>query len=494
MKKCALIIALLAAVLIMLFLSACGKKESSGVQYEIVDGKVVEVGSGGQNAPSASASSSAGDVIFVPGNADIAPAAHVPVQVFSEDEVSVSVSQAGNGDISLISDGQAFSADEDYNSLTADNSAMLEKLRTAMNAATDACRDVYASADKGTNMNVTLSANTVARMVSAIGSAGYSATDSLGNANMSVWEQMDEFGQSAMQSNENTNGIYFTVYTDGHVSGFNLAREAGAWHVYSMSCAWEDDYSTRIYSEGRYAVGKVRYTDKGWLIYSRDTSDFDENQKANTDSYVMIRVKPYDSELRALCERYVSPVGYFENNLFTTDWSTANLGPIDFNSLYAYLFGMYNGTQQLTSYNIRSYYKAVGGTRLYVVPTETFEKTVSAYFSIDPSTLKNISDYSYKYGGYLFLGYNRDYYNVTPRTPKPEVVDAAYNPDGTITMTVDAVNAWYGTDRAFRHTLTVRPGNYGFSYISNTLVQDGGNILPENKLSYMLDVEETKLD
>ena len=473
MKRTKFEIAVLCALIFML--PGCGREKSEGARYEIVDGKVVEI----------TGEEKKDDVIFVP-NAQQAPAQ-------TEEEISVSVAQAGSSDVSYVTDGQAFSTDEDYNSLTGDNSAMLEKLRTAMNAAADACREVYASADKGTTMNVTLSRSAVAEMIGAIGSAGYSAVDNLGEFNMSAWETIDEFGKNAVLSRDNVNGIYFTVYTDGHLSGFNLAREAGVWHVYSMSAAWEDDFSIRIYSEGRYAVGTVNYTDRGWLIYSRDTSDFDENQKANTDSYVMLRVKPYDSELRALCERYVSPIGYFENNLFITDWSTANLGPVDFNSLYAALFGMYNGTQKLDSYNIRNYYRAVGGTRLYLVPTDTFEKTVSAYFSIDSATLKNISDYSNKYGGYLFLGYDRDYYNVTPRTPKPEVIDCVYNSDGTITMTVDAVNPWYGTDRAFQHVLTVRPGSSGFSYISNTLVQDEGNILPEQKISAMLDVEKTKL-
>ena len=207
----------------------------------------------------------------------------------------------------------------------------------------------------------------------------------------------------------------------------------------------------------------------------------------------MVRILPLDSEMRTLCKRYVEPVGYFENNLFTTDWNEGNMGPIDFNSLYSYVFGLYNGTDMLSSYNVRNYYKAVQGTKLYLIPEDIFENNTTVYFNIDRSALKNISDYSAQLGGYFFLGYNRDYYNVTPRTPSPEVVDYSYNTDGTITLTVDAVNKWYGTDRAFRHTLVVRPTDgVSFRYVSNTLQQDPGNILPPMKLSEMLNVELTK--
>ena len=62
-------------------------------------------------------------------------------------------------------------------------------------------------------------------------------------------------------------------------------------------------------------------------------------------------------------------------------------------------------------------------------------------------------------------------------------------------MIVDAVNPWYGTDKAFRHELTVRPGNgSSFTYVSNKLYDDPSNILPAQKLSDMLNVEREKLN
>ena len=395
-----------------------------------------------------------------------------------------------------VSDGAAMNnfADEEYNSLSKADSSVISALKDTLASAADACREIYLNADKGGGVNVSLGSSDVYKMVTACGQAGITARDYLGDYSMSCWEALDEFGKSTYISEANVSGSYVDIYSDGHMSAFTLSRESGVWHLYGVSGDWEEDGSFRTFSEGRYSVGGVTYTEKGWLIYTRNTSDFDENQKKNTDSYTMLRVVPRDETCSALCARYVEPIGYLENNLFITDWSNANLGPIDFNSLYAYLFAMYNGTDMLSSYNVRNYYRAYNNTRLYVVPTDTFETVVRTWFSIDPSTLKAISDFSYSAGGYFFLGYNRDYYNVSPRTPEPEVVDYSYNSDGSVTMTVDAVNSWYGTDCAFRHILTVMPTKNGFMYVSNDLIEDENNILPQQLLSEMLDVEKTKLD
>ena len=471
MKKFRLILFIFSCLL----LCGCGKSEKSDrPQYEVIDGQVVKI------------DGESGEYSIVPDyrNEDAA--------------VSMTPENAQGDDSSVeITDGTAVSMEnfsqEEYNSLSSADTGKVGELKDTLLKAADACRDTYSNADKGSALNVDLSRSVIAAMVSDISSVGIPCTDSLGNCNMQSWEMLDEFGKSIYITSGYISGTYVLVYPDGHLTGFCLSRESGIWHLLAVSGEWEDDDSLRFFSEGRYSVGGVNYTRKGWLIYSRNTSDFDANQKANTGEYTMVRVLPYNSDYRALCERYVEPIGYFENNLFITDWSQANFGPVDFNSLYAYIFGMYNGTDMLSSYNVRSYYKAYRNTRLYVVPTDIFENNVGCYFNIDNSTLKAISDYSYDAGGYFFLGYNTDYYNVTPRTPSPEVTDVTYNSDGSLTLTVDAVNKWYGTDCAFTHKLTVMPTKTGFYYVSNELIRNENNILPENKLSGLLDVEKEKL-
>lgn len=465
MKKLVFVLALL---LTFSFLAAgCGKKDNKP-QYEVVDGHIVEVGT------DAAAGDDAGDDALDNASDYTASPQH----------------QAGEHSVGSVSDGVSYSGfgDEEYNTIDQTDGVKISSLEDKLNQAVEACREIYENADKGGGVNVSLSDSSVYEMISALGQSGFSAVDSRGEFNMVNYEQMDDFGMSASLPG-NTEGTYFVVYPDGHLSLFDLYRENSDWHLISMSYSWD---SSHIYSKGRYAIGGVKYTLKGWLIYTRDTTDFDDNQKANTGEYTMVRVLPYDQTCRDLCRKYVEPVGYLENNLFTTTWSEANFGPIDFNSLYSYIFAMCNGTDMLSSYNVRTYYKSVAGTRLYLIPTYWFELNTQTYFNIDSTALKGISDYSYELDGYFFLGYNRDYYNVTPRTPKPEVISYRTNADGSITMVVEAVNEWYGTDCAFRHTLTVMPRKTGFKYMSNTIEDSPNNIIPDAKLSEMLNVERAK--
>ena len=461
----------------ILLLCACGNKKNNDTHYEVVNGVIVEV---------------QGDEVI--GTADAGEIDGVNIVDDSEEDYDVAAQYGiGEYDYGSISDGTAVSyPSEEYNTISSADSVKVEKLKENLENAAMVIKEIYENADKGEGIDVSLSSLTIQQMLSELGSVGYSAIDYNGNFDMSAYEQFEDFCGNIIL-NINTSGTYYVVYPDGHLSLFNLYRESGTWHLISMSLAWNDDYTTRIYSEGQYALGSVKYTNKGWLIYSRNTNDFDANQKANTNEYTMIRVKPYDATCKALAEKYIEPIGYFENNLFTTTWSQDNYIPIDFNSLYAYLFGMYNGTQSLSLYNVRNYYKAIGDTKLYVVPTSEFENIVDYYFNIDTSLLKAISDYSAELDGYLFLGYSYDYYNVTPRTPEPEVISYTTNDDGSISMVVDAVNSWYGTDCAFEHVVTVMPwANGRFKYMSNVLIESEDNILPQQKLSEMLNVEREK--
>ena len=480
---------LVISVLMLLFcLAACGKK-SGTVTYEVIDGQIVEI------KPDEATPKPTKEPKQSKNNEEKSSSKKKKTESSTDEGTAVIDNEVSDAELQNVNPGEeAYDGSDEfegtavtivegaqeYNTIAAESSVRISTLEKNLETAVKACSDIYKEADKGEGINVTLSSSTVYQLIAAVGNAGFPAVDSNNDFNMQCYGQLDDFGKSISSSGD-ISGTYFVVYSDGHISGYQLYREGDSWHLLAMSSQLEE---FKVYqdSKGRYTVDEIKYTDKGWLIYKR-----------NTDTkYNMIRVLPQDDTAKQLCARYIEPVGYLENNLFTKSWTQDNMGPIDFNSLYAYLFGMYNGTQMLSSYNVRTYYKAYGGTKIYIVPTETFETVVTTYFDIDTTVLKNISDYSYSLGGYMFLGYNRDYYNVTPKTPTPEVVDYTYNSDGSITMTVDAVNDWYGTDRAFRHILTVYPGTNGFKYLSNELLEDENNIIPEQKLSEMLDVERSK--
>ena len=379
-----------------------------------------------------------------------------------------------------------------YNSLAEGNKDEIAQVRNELESVARSCMDIYEMADRGTSKNVVLSSDTVRAMVDRIGQQGFAAVDFAGNLDMRCPESIEYFG-TTIDGIKDTSVSYYMVYNDGQISVYHLGRQDGLWYLIAMSCGWDKNCKPVILTEGRYVIGGVKYTEKGWLIYSRDTESFDDNQRSNTNSYVFIRVKPCDAQKKALCDKYIRPVGYFENNLFTTTWSQADFTPIDFNSLFSMLFGMYNGTASLTASNMESYFPSIEGTRLALIPTESFERTVQHYFNIDSSVLKAISDYSFERNGYYFFGYADGIYNVTPRFPEPEVTEYWYNSDGSLTMRVDAVFPWYGTDRAFSHDVTVMDTSDGFRYISNTLYTDADSILPQSKISTLLNIELEKI-
>ena len=239
-----------------------------------------------------------------------------------------------------------------YNSIDDANKREAKEVREQLLAVAEGCRDIYEQADKGTAINVVLSDATVQAMVVRIGQMGYSAVDYLGTMDMQCPDPIVFFG-STIGTAEDTSVSYYMVYSDGQISVYHLGRSSGMWYLIAMSAVWDKECNPSILTEGRYVIGSVSYTDKGWLIYNRDTESFDDNQRSNTNAYVFVRVLPYDSTKRALSAKYIEPIGYFENNLFTTTWTEANLGVIDFNSLYAYLFGMYHGTASLSAANAR---------------------------------------------------------------------------------------------------------------------------------------------
>lgn len=119
---------------------------------------------------------------------------------------------------------------------------------------------------------------------------------------------------------------------------------------------------------------------------------------------------------------------------------------------------------------------------LSLVPSAQFEEVARAFFNISPAKLRSLSDFSSKDTCYYMCGYQTSYYNVVPRLPEPEVVDFRYNDDGTLTLTVDAVFPWYGTDKAFTHETTVRDTATGFQYVSNLVYESEDNIFPETVL------------
>jgi len=353
-----------------------------------------------------------------------------------------------------------------------DTSTSLNQWEQSLLQAAQVCHHIYQDSEKGTSFNVVLSEQVIEQMVDAVAALGLSVIDDRMALDMRNPEPLIDFGSGAAAE-----AAYYTVYTDGHIGLSILTADT----VTSLSASFTD--TPEIYIEMEYTLTDITYTEKGWLIYQRDQSSSTNPKQFNVDPHTMVRVTPLSRELRTLCETYIVPVGYSENNLFTVSWSQNDYSQVDFSSLYAMLFGMTHNGENLTWYTAKSRYAQMDGTDLFLIPEAEFEAITQQYFDIPASTLRSSSDYTASHHGYCFLGWQTGYYNVVPRLPIPEVVDAWENPDGTLTMQVDALFSWYGTDDAFTHQVTVQPNADGsFRYVSNTVIPGEDNLFPDRQL------------
>lgn len=368
-----------------------------------------------------------------------------------------------------------------YNSISEVDSKLLSELEDRAVSVMLLSKDIYKNAGKGSTYNVILSDETVSKIVDAIGEEGYSAIDCNGNVNMKNPEALEHFGKQ-VNAEKNADATYYLVQPDGIIHMNKLSYSNGVCKQIVISVEWGDDFTPSIYSEGQYTLNSVSYTEKGWLILDRDISNFNINKKFNVDSHTLIRVKPYDETCRQLCEKYISPVGYSENNLFTVSWQETDLSELDLNCLYPILYGLYYDKDSLTMYSANALYGMIDNTYLSLVPAKQFEEVTGAFFDIPSNQIRNSADFSSKDNGYFMCGYQTGYYNVVPRLPEPEVVDYRYNDDGTLTLIVDAVFSWYGTDKAFTHETTIRETDTGFQYVSNRVLDSENNIFPETIL------------
>lgn len=180
--------------------------------------------------------------------------------------------------------------------------------------------------------------------------------------------------------------------------------------------------------------------------------------------YLRLRLEKPDTELYALTQRYVLPVGYKAVNLFLYDWQEASFDSISLNDLLDALYFMQNGTRLEPER-----YEKVG--YFYQIPAEEFEPSVMSFFQIELERLRTLARYdaltdSYPYKPFVTNDAVWYYYPII----EPEVTACRKNADGTLTLTVDVASPDLKTDRLFSHELTVRETENGqFQYVANRI-------------------------
>ena len=336
-----------------------------------------------------------------------------------------------------------------------DSSGISDPSETALYAScletADSFRDIYEQASRSGALN---SLETQEKIIARLGEKGWCASDADNQINMENSEILEDF-LSAAGAGEEADATVLLVMEGGSVIYYDLRTQDGSISVRRCTLYWDDGSPKAGYYEA-FTAEKWCYTESGYFF-------FDQYRMPGYDGppgEIGIRVKPLDADCREYNRKYVIPVGYNRNNVLISDWSEYDgFGSLNFYDLYDLMYRMKYGTEAPYPY-------AYTGAE-YEIPAAEFDSVLQSYLNISTDTIRSRTVY---YPG-------NDTYQYRPRgledaeypyPPYPEVTACETQADGTLKLTVQAVQTTNLTDQAVISELVVRPlADGSFQYVSN---------------------------
>ena len=299
--------------------------------------------------------------------------------------------------------------------------------------------------------------NQTRTVIESMGSKGYIAVDVENQINMANAENAEMFLSEVAENRDAGCTILQVMYDKSFVrfdfkSGGNNVMITRRFYVWENNCFVEKN-------EENYKAYTWKYTD-GYLFFERYRMGGYDGDSA----YTALRVEPLDEKLRVLNRKYIKTIGYDSNNLFTTNWDESDMNKINYYDIYEALYKM--------KYGMSSPYSDEGVT--YMIEGKLYEKVFQEYLPVSTVVLQHVNVYDVSRQMYQYRTRGMFDHSVTPLVPFPEVVDAEYNADGTITLIVNAVSEKDESGRLFTHKVTIKEKeNDGFEYVSNDVLTMG---------------------
>lgn len=296
--------------------------------------------------------------------------------------------------------------------------------------------------------------NQTRTVIESMGSKGYIAVDVANQINMANAENVEMFLSEVAENRDVGCTILQVMYDKSFVrfdfkSGGNNVMITRRFYVWENNCFVEKN-------EENYKAYTWKYTD-GYLFFERYRMGGYDGDSA----YTALRVEPLDEKLRVLNRKYIKTIGYDSNNLFTTNWDESDMNKINYYDIYEALYKM--------KYGMSSPYSDEGVT--YMIEGKLYEKVFQEYLPVSTDVLQHVNVYDVYRQMYQYRTRGMFDHSVTPLVPFPEVVDAEYNADGTITLIVNAVSEKDESGRLFTHKVTIKEKeNDGFEYVSNEVL------------------------
>ncbi|MCG4691867.1 DUF6070 family protein [Coprococcus eutactus] len=296
--------------------------------------------------------------------------------------------------------------------------------------------------------------NQTRTVIESMGSKGYIAVDVENQINMANAENAEMFLSEVAENRDAGCTILQVMYDKSFVrfdfkSGSNNVMITRRFYVWENNCFVEKN-------EENYKAYTWKYTD-GYLFFERYRMGGYDGDSA----YTALRVEPLDEKLRVLNRKYIKTIGYDSNNLFTTNWDESDMNKINYYDIYEALYKM--------KYGMSSPYSDEGVT--YMIEGKLYEKVFQEYLPVSTDVLQHVNVYDVSRQMYQYRTRGMFDHSVTPVVPFPEVVDAEYNADGTITLIVNAVSEKDESGRLFTHKVAIKEKeNDGFEYVSNDVL------------------------
>jgi len=296
--------------------------------------------------------------------------------------------------------------------------------------------------------------NQTRTIIESMGSKGYIAVDVENQINMANAENAEMFLSEVAENRDAGCTILQVMYDKSFVrfdfkSGGNNVMITRRFYVRENNCFVEKN-------EENYKAYTWKYID-GYLFFERYRMGGYDGDSA----YTALRVEPLDEKLRVLNRKYIKTIGYDSNNLFTTNWDESDMNKINYYDIYEALYKM--------KYGMSSPYSDEGVT--YMIEGKLYEKVFQEYLPVSTDVLQHVNVYDVSRQMYQYRTRGMFDHSVTPLVPFPEVVDAEYNADGTITLIVNAVSEKDESGRLFTHKVAIKEKeNDGFEYVSNDVL------------------------
>jgi len=296
--------------------------------------------------------------------------------------------------------------------------------------------------------------NQTRTVIESMGSKGYIAVDVENQINMANAKNAEMFLSEVAEDRDAGCTILQVMYDKSFVR-FDFKSGGNNVMITRRFYVW-DNNSFVEKNEEKYKAYTWKYTD-GYLFFERYRMGGYDGDSA----YTALRVEPLDEKLRALNRKYIKTIGYDSNNLFTTNWDESDMNKINYYDIYEALYKM--------KYGMSSPYSDEGVT--YMIEGKLYEKVFQEYLPVSTDVLQHVNVYDVYRQMYQYRTRGMFDHSVTPLVPFPEVVDAEYNADGTITLIVNAVSEKDESGRLFTHKVTIKEKeNDGFEYVSNEVL------------------------